>query len=203
MKLSLLVGVALLFVSNVFAVEEGDSLDAVLKEKGAPSSRMQLADTLVLNYPDAMIKVRENKVVSVKYSDGDTGARTVTTVSPGEWTTSYESALEQAKDENRKVFLFFTGSDWCGWCQLLDREVLSTREFQAYAQQKLLLVKIDFPRTIAQTYSIKQQNQHLLDQYEVGGYPTVIVLNSRGKMLGRLGYEPGGPKAFISRIKRM
>ena len=55
-------------------------------------------------------------------------------------TTDYKAALEQAKADDRRVFLFFTGSDWCGWCKRLNREILSTSEFNKFADDKLVLV---------------------------------------------------------------
>ena len=203
MKHLRVLALTLLSFLPLHAVQEGASLDEVVAEKGDPSSRMQMGDTLILNYPDATIKLREGKVISVRAAAAETGARTVTTTAPGEWTTSYSSALAQAKDENRRILLFFTGSDWCGWCKRLDAEVLSTSEFQSYAQKKLILVKLDFPRQVPQSPQIKQQNLQLQKQYEVGGYPTIIVLDNRGKMLGQLGYQPGGPKPFINQLKQL
>ncbi|MEI8125793.1 MAG: hypothetical protein WCG42_08565, partial [Parachlamydiaceae bacterium] len=41
--------------------------------------------------------------------------------SPGEqpgvqWQTNYEEAVRQSKTASKPLVLFFTGSDWCGWC---------------------------------------------------------------------------------------
>lgn len=188
------------------AVEPGATLAEVIAEKGDPVSRMQAKDTVVLNYQDETIKLQAGKVVSVKAVSGG-GESSVAptpsgpTTAAGEWTTNYSAALAQAKGENRRIFLFFTGSDWCGWCKRLDAEVLSTSEFQAYAKKKLILVKLDFPRQVAQSSQIKQQNQQLQKQYQIEGYPSIVVLDSRGKMIGQLGYEPGGPKPFVDQLK--
>ncbi len=45
------------------------------------------------------------------------------------WLTDYSKALEKAKTENKKVLMDFTGSDWCGWCMKLHKEVFSQKEF--------------------------------------------------------------------------
>jgi len=200
---------ALSLVASVplFAVEPGASLADVIAEKGEPSSRMQMKDTVVLNYPDGAIKLREGRVISVKSVAAETitpstpAAPAGPTTAAGEWTTDYSAALAQAKAENRRVFLFFTGSDWCGWCKRLDAEVLSTSEFQTYAKKKLILVKLDFPRRVAQPAQVKQQNLKLQQQYQIEGYPTIVVLDSRGKKVGQLGYQPGGPTPFIDQLK--
>lgn len=224
--LSALILSALTFLP-LYAVEEGASLNEVIAEKGEPSSRMQAKDTLVLNYPGETIRLRDGKVISINNaSGGPSKSATTPATSPtapaapakpaiskapaaaaksgvaeGEWTTDYRAALAQAKEENRQVFLFFTGSDWCGWCKRLDAEVLSTPEFQAYAKKKLILVKLDFPRRTPQSSQVKQQNQRLQEQYQIEGYPSIVVLNSRGKTIGQLGYQPGGPKPFVDQLK--
>ena len=119
------------------------------------------------------------------------------------WTTDYKAALEQAKADDRRVFLFFTGSDWCSWCKRLNREILSTPEFQKFAGEKLVLVELDFPKSKAQPAPVKEQNAKLAQQFKIEGYPTVIVLDSSGKKVGELGYQEGGAVPFIKAISKM
>ena len=119
------------------------------------------------------------------------------------WTTDYQSALTQAKAENRHVLLFFTGSDWCSWCKRLNREILSTPEFNAFAGEKLVLVEVDFPKSKPQSAAVKKQNASLADAHKIEGYPTVIVLDSSGKKVGELGYQEGGPAPFVEALKKM
>ncbi|HEY0944601.1 MAG TPA: thioredoxin family protein [Opitutaceae bacterium] len=189
----------------LFAVKEGDSQADVLAEKGQPRSRMTAGETVVFTYADATIKLKAGKVVSIKPagSAADAVASSTLTLPSGQWTTNYQSALTVAKAENRKVFLFFTGSDWCGWCKKLDGEVLTKPEFKAYAGEKLILVKLDFPRQIPQSAQLKAQNRGLSQQYKIEGFPTVVVLSAEGKEVGRLGYQPGGPKAFIGELEKL
>lgn len=119
------------------------------------------------------------------------------------WLTDYHQAQEQAKANKKLLLLDFTGSDWCGWCIRLRREVFSKPEFQEYADKNLVLVEVDFPRGKEQTRDVRLQNQNLAMQYEVQGFPTIIVLNGEGKKVGELGYIPGGPTAFISELERL
>jgi len=117
------------------------------------------------------------------------------------WGTDLPGALNQARMDNKLVLLDFTGSDWCPWCIKFDGEVLSTSEFASYAGNKLVLVKLDFPRHTPQDAALKQANQELYQRFNVGGYPTYILLDSSGKELGRqVGYRPGGPDAFITEL---
>jgi thioredoxin-related protein len=117
------------------------------------------------------------------------------------WDTDLPQALNRARSENKLVLLDFTGSDWCPWCIKFDQEVLSTGKFAAYANDKLVLVKLDFPRHTEQSAALKQANQELYQRFNVDGYPTYILLSSSGKELGRqVGYAEGGPTAFITEL---
>ena len=56
-----------------------------------------------------------------------------------QWMTDAPKALAIAKAENKLVMLDFTGSDWCGWCIKLNKEVFSTPDFADYAAKNLVL----------------------------------------------------------------
>jgi protein disulfide-isomerase len=98
------------------------------------------------------------------------------------------------------VMLNFTGSDWCGWCIKLDKEVFSTDEFKKFAKEKLVLVTVDFPRRKEISAEQRKANQELGAKYKIQGYPTLIVLDGEGKQLGQLGYEKGS-KAWLEKFK--
>jgi protein disulfide-isomerase len=119
------------------------------------------------------------------------------------WTTDLPKAQAQAKTENKLVMMDFTGSDWCGWCIKLNREVFSQPEFADYAAKNLVLVEVDFPRTKQQTKELQKANDALQTKYRIEGYPTIIVLNGAGQKVGQLGYMPGGPKAFIAELEKL
>lgn len=125
------------------------------------------------------------------------------TVFAGEgWQTDYKAALEQAAKENKPVLLDFTGSDWCGWCIKLDKETFSQPEFKKFAEKNLILVELDFPNNKPQADSVKKQNAELQAKYGVEGFPTLVLLNSKGKEIARNpGYLPGGPKGFIEWVE--
>jgi thioredoxin-related protein len=119
------------------------------------------------------------------------------------WMTDLPKAIEKAKAEKKIVMVDFTGSDWCGWCIKLDKEVFSQSAFVEYAEKNVVPVKIDFPRRVEQSEELKKANKALQEKYNIEGYPTIVVLNSAGKEIGRLGYQPGGPKAFISSLEKV
>jgi thioredoxin-related protein len=119
------------------------------------------------------------------------------------WETDLKKAQEQAKATNKLVFLDFTGSDWCGYCIRLNRDILSQPQFKDYANKNLVLVEIDFPRRKEQSVDLRKQNQELAEQYRIEGFPTIIVLSGSGRKVWRYdGYFPGGPDAFIAELEK-
>lgn len=121
----------------------------------------------------------------------------------GAWLTEMKQAQAQAKSGNKMLLVNFTGSDWCGWCIKLDREVFSRPEFKDYANKNLVLLEVDFPqrKTLAPTQ--KAQNEQLAQQFGIEGFPTIVVLDGEGKKIGEIGYTPGGPRAFIAELEKL
>jgi thioredoxin-related protein len=117
-----------------------------------------------------------------------------------DWFTDAQAAQEKAKQENKFVLLDFTGSDWCGWCMKLRREVFDQPEFADFAQANLVLVEVDFPHHKVLAPDQKQANSGLAGKYHITGYPTIILLDPDGHLAGRTGYMPGGPAAFDAKL---
>ena len=118
------------------------------------------------------------------------------------WLTDVPKAEAQAKSENKIILMDFTGSDWCSWCIKFKKEVLDTKEFQDYAAKNVVLVELDYPHQKAQSEDLKNANAALKAKYQISGFPTLVVLDRVGKEIGRqVGYEEGGPKAFIAKLE--
>jgi thioredoxin-related protein len=119
------------------------------------------------------------------------------------WLTNYEQAQKEAEAKHKLLVMDFTGSDWCGWCIMLDKEVFSKPEFKEYASKNLILLELDFPRMKRMPPETVAQNERLLQKYGIQGFPTVVVFDSSGKPLGALGYQQGGPQAFIAQLEKL
>ncbi len=121
-----------------------------------------------------------------------------------EWIEDYDLALEIAKAENKVVLINFTGSDWCKWCIKLVDEVFSKEEFANYATDNLVMLKIDFPTTFQQLPQEEQmKRQQLQQKYGVKGYPTILLTNSNGQVIGQTGYQQGGPEKYVEHLQKM
>ncbi len=120
------------------------------------------------------------------------------------WHTNMEKATALANKQKKPLLLFFTGSDWCGWCIRLQKEVLKTPEFAAWAKDNVILVELDFPRRSPMTPELQAQNMEMQKNFEVRGYPTVWFANAAKKdgkisieKLGSTGYVAGGPSKWL------
>lgn len=120
-----------------------------------------------------------------------------------DWQTDFEAALAEAKAQKKFVLVNFTGSDWCGWCIKLDKEVFSKDAFKKFAESELVLVEIDFPRKKTQSKALKAQNEALADRYGIRGFPTILLLSQEGEMIGKTGYKDGGPEAYVAHLQKI
>ena len=121
----------------------------------------------------------------------------------GKWTMDFDAARALAKEKRLPVLINITGSDWCGWCKLMDKNVFSKQEWLDHAADNLVLVYIDFPKDaklVPQKYVAR--NQKLKDEYGAQGFPTYIVLDGEsGAVLAMLGAgQEKTPKSFIAEI---
>ena len=120
------------------------------------------------------------------------------------WLSDYKRAQQEAKAGNKFILLNFTGSDWCPWCKKFNKEILSQSQFKDYAKENLVLMEVDFPREKLQSAELKRQNQDLAQQYQVEGFPTIVVLGGDGQKLWQYdGYFPDGPTAFIAQLEKL
>ena len=62
------------------------------------------------------------------------------------WHTDVDKAINLSVQSGKPLFFFFTGSDWCGWCIKLQKEVFFLPEFKKWATKNVILVELDFPR---------------------------------------------------------
>jgi thioredoxin-related protein len=120
---------------------------------------------------------------------------------PG-WHTNYAAAQAQALTERKLVLVHFSGSDWCGWCIKLQKDVFQKREFMDYARTNLVLLSVDFPKRKPMPRKQQESNQALVNKFHVEGFPTLLVLNEDGTKLGTLGFGEGGPKTFIKELEK-
>lgn len=120
-----------------------------------------------------------------------------------EWLTSYTKAMNMAKASSKPVVLFFTGSDWCGWCNKLEKEALETPAFSKAINDKLIFVKLDFPMHTKPDSATHQQNEQLQKKFSVRSFPTIVLVDPDQQLIGITGYRAGGGKQYATHLMKM
>ena len=126
----------------------------------------------------------------------------VASAAPG-WTEDMKAALAQAQKEGKDILVDFTGSDWCGWCIKLDKEVFSQEPFVTEAPKGFVLVKLDSPRKRKLPDAARKQNSIWKRKLNIQGFPTIYLLDSRGRPYAKTGYRPGGPEKYVAHLKAL
>ena len=122
------------------------------------------------------------------------------------WHTDMGKAIDIATKENKTMLLFFTGSDWCGWCTKLQNEVFKTSDFEKWANENVVLVELDFPKRTPQDVNVRNQNSELQQLFQVRGYPTIHFVKAEKKPdgktnlnnLGKTGFVRGGSSKWLT-----
>jgi thioredoxin-related protein len=113
-------------------------------------------------------------------------------------------ATNAAKEEHKYILLNFSGSDWCAPCIKLKKEVFESEQFSTLAENKLVLVRADFPRSKKNQLSKAQvqHNEALAEKYNPDGkFPYTLLLDEEGKVLKAWdGYAFGTQEKFISEL---
>ena len=127
----------------------------------------------------------------------------VITVTAQNWQTDFTVAKDIATKDHKPIILVFQGSDWCGPCIKLDHEIWSTDTFKTYANKNYVMLQADFPKRKKNALPEAQTiaNAKLAETYNKNGiFPFVVVLNSKGEMLGETSYKKTTPENYIKEI---
>ena len=128
------------------------------------------------------------------------------TSTPKGFTDNLTDALNRAKASGKLVYACFSGSDWCGWCKKLEKDVFSDENFAASVADDFELVYIDMPRNkdlLSET--AKKENPVLVKKYQVSGFPTMIIFDPKdGSEVMRGGAYMGKKAAeYAEELKRI
>ncbi len=128
---------------------------------------------------------------------------------PGRFTMDLDAATKYAAEKDLPILFNFTGSDWCGWCKLMDKNVFNKDEWKAYAKNNVVMVWIDFPKNkdlVPQKYVAR--NKELQAKYAVRGFPTYLLIDAKtNAVIGKLGAgrdkTPASFKAEVDAVAAM
>jgi thioredoxin-related protein len=120
------------------------------------------------------------------------------------WLGDFNAATSEAAKEDKLILINFSGSDWCGPCIRLRKEILESSTFEDYAKDHLVLVRADFPRQKKNQQDAAQvkRNEALADKYNPEGkFPFTLLVNKTGKVIKEWdGFPNESPEQFVSEI---
>lgn len=119
------------------------------------------------------------------------------------WFDDYSKALAEAKHSNKPILLFFTGSDWCGWCKKMDKEIFQTQEFISEAGNVFVFVDVDFPMNKKLPDNLASQNAALKKKFGITGFPTLVILDAKEGFIAETGYRNEGGRAYARYLKEL
>jgi len=122
------------------------------------------------------------------------------------WGTNIEDAKKQAAEQNKHILLVFSGSDWCGPCIKLDKNIWQSEEFKKDAKKNWILVKADFPKKKANQLSpeLTESNNQLAEKYNKdGNFPFVVVIDKAGKVMGMTAYKNIDAQQYIEELHEL
>ena len=127
-------------------------------------------------------------------------------LSPAGWQTDFETAKKIAKEKDRLILLNFSGSDWCGPCIRLRKEIFDGKGFSQLADSTLVLVNADFPRNKKNQLpkELQHSNETLADQYNPQGkFPFTLLLTAEGKVIRAWDGFPQDSNQFLEQVKTL
>ncbi len=110
-------------------------------------------------------------------------------------------AFKLSQESQKPVLLIFSGSDWCAPCIRFQKTVLASEQFQHYASDHLILLKVDFPQRKKLESEMVMQNERLADRYNPKGqFPHILLLRPDQSVLTTLYYKNQRSEEFISQL---
>jgi len=123
------------------------------------------------------------------------------------WNNNIDEAVKQASKTNKQILLFFSVSEQCDNCISLEKNVFKTDEFNLFANDNYILVKLDFSNKPAgsMTPEMLENNLLIVEKYNKDGFfPLVVLLNKDSKVIGKTGiYKQETPSQYINILQSL
>jgi tetratricopeptide (TPR) repeat protein len=93
-----------------------------------------------------------------------------------EWVPRYEEALKKAAANNQLVVIVVSAS-WCPPCREMEKQVFIDQEFTQFSRCQVFM-HVDTEDN--------REGTRIAEKFEVGSFPTILILNSKGEEIDRL-----------------
>lgn len=114
------------------------------------------------------------------------------------WEINPHYAFARAQREQKPLLLLFTGM-WNTQAMSLSEEVFSTKSFNEYVKENLVICYLNYPRNITDAPDVLRR---IKDKFKVRGYPNVLIFNPNGEVeRGIRGYRSGRPVDYFNQLR--
>ncbi|MEO8615856.1 MAG: thioredoxin family protein, partial [Luteolibacter sp.] len=179
---------------------EGVKIDAELVKSEGDNVTLRLRSGKLATVPQAKLSEADREFVKTSNAAAPAAAAAVLDANrKAKWLEKMDKAQEQATQTGLPILVLFTGTSWCPYCIKLEKDVFSEKAFQSFANQNLVLLKLDFGPG-GETRNKK--DKALQEEYAVKGFPTYFLIDASGKRLAQGGFHDGiNPKVFEDWVK--
>lgn len=105
--------------------------------------------------------------------------------------TGFSEALSKAKQKDKPV-LVDVYATWCGPCKRLDKIVFSDEEAGNFINSQFVSLKVD---------GEKGEGPELLKEFNIPGYPTILLIDQNGEEIDRLVGFDGNKDEWMQTLK--
>jgi protein disulfide-isomerase len=123
-------------------------------------------------------------------------------VRKSKWHSDFAEAQAESEEFDLPIYFLYTAPEWCGYCVMLEDNILDQKEFKEYAKRNLVLYMADFSEK-SDGERWKKNNPQLLSDFPCGGYPCAYLISTEGKKLGSISGcdEIWAPPDYIAKLE--
>lgn len=122
-----------------------------------------------------------------------------------EWFLSYKKAMRESRKQGKPVLLWFTDSKNNAASSALDNELFATEKFRTWANEKLILLRIDQNVQDSDAHRLTLKREYvkkIRKRFKALGSPVVVILSPRGtKHATYRGYKSGDSTFYLGKLK--
>lgn len=186
---------------RIWTNSTGATVDADLVKADSENVTLKLRNGKLSTFPQVKLSEIDRAFIkSLPPPSTDIPQASATSDRKAKWLTKLEKAQEESKLTGLPVLILFTGTSWCSYCVKLEDAVFSQKAFKKYANEKLVLLLLDFgPGGTAKS----KDHETLQSEYGVTGFPTYFLIDASGKKLAKGGYSDKiNPEVFAEWVNQ-
>lgn len=117
------------------------------------------------------------------------------------WLPTIQETEQVAQQQQRDVYLLFTGTDWCPACQHLHDNILTSDSFADWTKDKFVPAEQIMPRKPVATEPNIVELYALMKKYHVDSFPTAVICTPDMRPYAKIMSSAATPQEYIKRME--